>query len=277
MTSNPIRSRLHFPGREHWRIVFRGQTLGCLVKSLYNQGCAMQTLFQYVAPPSPCGYLPNETWSLEYEMVRSLTAHEYLERMAQGWRRFGEMLFRPRCPACNACRSLRVIVDRFHPDRSQRRVQRASDGQVKVLVGTPTVTPAHLRLYDAYHAFQSEAKGWPEHPTKDPDSYFNSFVKNPFPTQEWAYYLGNRLIGVGYVDDLPGALSAIYFFYDPGERHRSLGTWNVLRILEYARRRGIEHLYLGYYVPDCSSLAYKRRFAPNQLLGKDGQWHDFCP
>jgi arginine-tRNA-protein transferase len=232
----------------------------------------MESAFHYVAPPGQCGYLPEQTWRLEYELVSELTPAEYLERMLQGWRRFGFAMFRPRCPACSACRSLRVVVDRFVPNRSQRRVRKLNEGAIRLRVGVPTVTPAKLELYDRYHAFQSQARGWPIHPTRDKASYLNSFVENPFPIEEWCYYLGTRLAGVGYVDSLPEGLSAVYFFYDPELRQRSLGTWNVLSVLEQAGRRRLPYVYLGYYVAGCQSMEYKLHFLPNQLLGKDGQW-----
>jgi arginine-tRNA-protein transferase len=235
----------------------------------------METLRRFIAPPSPCGYLPEQWWRLEYELIGRATPADYLARMLQGWRRFGDTLFRPRCLSCRACRSLRVLVDRFQPDRSQRRCRKANENEVRLTIGAPSVTRAKLHLYDLYHAYQSEAKGWPLHPAKDAESYVRSFVENPFPTLEWCYYLGSRLIGVGYVDDLPGGLSAIYFFYDPDERHRSLGTWNVLSLLGYARSRRVPYVYLGYYVPGCQSMAYKTRFTPNQILGEDGEWRDF--
>ena len=66
--------------------------------------------------------------------------------------------------------------------------------------------------------------------------------------------VGERLVGVGYVDALPQGLSAIYFFYEPDERGRSLGTYNVLRILAGAATRQLPHVYLGYYVAGCRSL-----------------------
>src|SRR5262249_35210965 len=157
----------------------------------------------------------------------------------------------------------------------QRRARKANERIVHVQVGDPFTSRAKLSLYDRYHAFQAHAKGWPLHPAKDAEEYTNSFVANPFPTQEWCYYLKNKLIAVGYVDDLPGGLSAIYFFYDPAERGRSLGTWNVLNIIETARARRIPHVYLGYYVENCPSMVYKARFKPNEVLGSDGQWHDF--
>ena len=89
-----------------------------------------------------------------------------------------------------------------------------------------------------------------------------SFVDNPLPTQNGASRR-RRLIGVGYVDPLPDALSAIYFFYDPEERQPLLGTFNVLSILAEAAG-GIPYLYLGYFVAGCRSLEYKANFTPTR-------------
>jgi arginine-tRNA-protein transferase len=168
-----------------------------------------------------------------------------------------------------------VLVDRFRPTRSQRRARQCNDNEVRLKIGRPLVTAEKLELYDRYHAFQSDARDWPEHAPKDAGDYAQSFVENPFPTEEWCYYIGQRLIGVGYVDVLPGGLSAIYFFYDPDERKRSLGTWNVLRIIDMASSRNLPHVYLGYFVEGCRSLQYKANFAPNQIRLPDGTWSDF--
>ena len=235
----------------------------------------MESLYRFLAPSSPCGYLPDQYWRLEYEHMAALTAVEYQQRLREGWRRFGHMLFRPVCSACSACQSLRVVVDSFRPNRSQRRAVQANQESVHLQIGEPRINRAKLQLYDRYHAYQTHHKGWPQHPAKDSDSYADSFVINPFPVEEWSYYLDRKLIGVGYVDPLPAGLSAIYFFYDPEERHRSLGTWNVLQILGQARARRLPHVYLGYFVAGCSSLEYKSRFVPNEVLGSDGQWRPF--
>ncbi len=239
----------------------------------------MESLFRYIAAPSTCGYLPDRQWSLEYEYVGAMTAAEYLQRLLQGWRRFGCMLFRPACPTCRACQSLRVAVDCFRPDRSQKRARRANAGAVELRIGKPATTKAKLALYDRYHAFQAGRKGWPQHPAKDTASYAESFVRHPFPVEEWCYYFDGRLVGVGYVDVMAeaaaGGLSAIYFFYDPEERRRSLGAYNVLCVIEECRRRGLPYAYLGYYVEGSAGMEYKTRFVPNQLRGADGAWRDF--
>jgi arginyl-tRNA--protein-N-Asp/Glu arginylyltransferase len=235
----------------------------------------METLFRYTAPPSTCGYLPDRHWSLEYEMVVHLSAAEYAERLEQGWRRFGGMLFRPQCPGCRACQSLRVVVEQFESNRSQRRARKLNAKDIEVRVGPPNVSRAKLKLYDRFHQFQTDLKGWPEHPAKDADSYRESFVHNPEFTEEWCYYLEGSLIGVGYSDRLADSMSAIYFFYDPDLRARSLGTFNVLCLLDECLVRNYSYLYLGYYVEGCRSLEYKGNYKPNQVRDAAGQWRDF--
>lgn len=239
----------------------------------------MESLFRYVAPPTRCGYLPQQKWSLEYEYVHEITSGEYLARMIDNWRRFGHMLFRPACQNCRACRSLRVVVPRFRPDRSQKRCRQANEGVIELRIAEPSVNRTKLALYDRYHAFQADNKGWPEHAPRDASSYVDSFVHHPFPVEEWCYYLNGQLVGVGYVDVLTeppvGGFSAIYFFYDPRQRQHSLGTWNVLCLMEEAAKRQLPYVYLGYYIEGCGSMSYKARFVPNQLRGADGVWRDF--
>src|SRR5437763_629925 len=111
----------------------------------------MQSLFRYTAPPSTCGYLPAERWSLEYELVADLSADEYAQKLVAGWRRFGGMLFRPQCPFCRACQSLRVVVEKFQPNRSQCRALKTNRGDIDVRIGPPSVSREKLRLYDRFH------------------------------------------------------------------------------------------------------------------------------
>jgi leucyl-tRNA---protein transferase len=234
----------------------------------------MVSLLTFTTPPHECGYLPDRQAALEYEVVAEASASEYLARMERGWRRFGHQFFKPVCPSCTACRSLRVPVAAFRPDRSQRRAA-AANADTRLEIGTPAVTDKKLDLYDRFHAFQTDHKGWPDHGPKDAIEYAESFVANPFPTEEWRYYRGDRLVGVGYVDHLPGAFSAIYFYYDPAERDRSPGTFNVLSILRRAAEFGYPHVYLGFYVEGCRSLEYKARFRPNEVLAGNGGWMPF--
>lgn len=201
-------------------------------------------------------------------------ADEYMALLKAGWRRFGHTVFRQTCSGPGACRSLRVEVARFRPDRSQRRACKANAGFVSVSIGKPTVTAEKIALFDRFHAERAQTKGWAVEEPGDMAEYTRMFVINPFPTQEWCYFVGDALVGVGYVDELSGGLSAIYFARDPNYDDRSLGTWNVHCLVDRAKTLGLPHVYLGYHAEGSASLHYKGRFRPNQSLDLDGEWRD---
>ena len=134
----------------------------------------LTTLARYTTPPSRCGYLPAERSSLAYRVLVDVTAAQHEALLARGWRRFGCEWFRPVCPACTACWSLRIPLATFTPSRSQRRALRGN-ATIEVVVQAPTITGAHLRLYNAYHAAMQRQKGWPWHPM-DPIEYFQTYL-----------------------------------------------------------------------------------------------------
>ena len=234
----------------------------------------METIVRWSEPPSRCDYSPDHTCQREYVCVAALDADEYMAYLLAGWRRFGYMLFRNRCSGQNACRSLRVDVARFRPDRSQRRAERRTRGW-------SSSASARRRLHGKSSLYligfmRSVPKKRAGHRAIRDDAvdYARTFVLNPFPTQEWCYFLDGTLVGVGYVDVLARGLSAIYFAHDPRFHDRSLGTWNVLSALERASDVGLPHVYLGYAAEGCPSLQYKLRFRPNQVLDSSGRWLD---
>jgi len=77
---------------------------------------------------------------------------------------------------------------------------------------------------------------------------------------------GGRLVGLGIYDETPNALSAAFFFYDPDYARYSLGTANVVAMVEDARAARLPYVYLGYRVAGCASLRYKSTFRPHELL-----------
>jgi leucyl-tRNA---protein transferase len=236
----------------------------------------MESALHYVSSPERCGYLPDRDWRFENIYVLEMTPAEYGSHLERGWRRFGRTLFRPRCATCTACQSLRIPVAQFRPNRSQKRNAALNENEISLRVAAPRLTQTKLDLFDRYHLYQSAHKGWPEHAGKEQDEYRAHFLDNPIPTEEWRYTLGQQLVGVGYVDVMPNALSGIYFFYEPEERGRGLGIWNVLCLIEQARVRGLAYVYLGYFVPGCATMKYKGTFYPHERRQADGVWNRFA-
>ena len=224
----------------------------------------------FLSSPSPCEYLPKRMSQLRYEVDSDIQPADYMERLRAGWRRFGPILFQPECGECRECRSLRVPVGTFRPTESQRRGWKRNAEAVTLEIDAPSITPEKQRIFADFHQHGHETKVWPV----DGGRSLGVFVFNPFATEEWSYRVGGRLVGVGYVDALPEGLSAIYFYWDPSEQRRSLGTFNILQMIQIAKQRKLAHVYLGYYVDQCRSLEYKARFRPNEIL-IERQWEAF--
>ena len=233
----------------------------------------MRLLERIIEKPHPCAYLPGERASLEVRVMLDVTELEVDALLEKGWRRFGPIYFRPACSSCAECVSLRVLAARFAPSKSQRRAARACS-RLRRVVGAPRLDDARLALYAKWHAGRERARGW-ESNEQSRERYSLEFAF-PHPcAREAAFYDDDalaadgsrgRLVGLGLFDATPRALSAAFFFHDPDYGRLSLGTANVLSLIDDARTGGRPYVYLGYRVDGCASLAYKAAFRPHELL-----------
>jgi arginine-tRNA-protein transferase len=226
--------------------------------------------------PRRCSYLPAEQASLDVRFSIDVSAAEFGALLARGWRRFGPSYFRPACAACTACISTRIVVADFLASRSQKRARRQSAALLRQ-VDVPRVDRERLDLYARWHRDREQHRGWDAAPI-DEDGYAMEFAF-PHPSVREVTFrdpsLENRLVGVGIVDEVPDALSAVYFFWDPEHAPSSLGTAHIVRLVEDAGARELPYVYLGYRVDRCDSLAYKARFQPQEsLIGRPQEDED---
>jgi arginyl-tRNA--protein-N-Asp/Glu arginylyltransferase len=233
-------------------------------------------------PPHPCPYLPEEQASLDHLILVDVSPEEYDALLSRGYRRFGPDFFRPKCASCSACVSTRIVLEDFHPNKSQRRARQAC-ADLRISIGPPKVDEARLELYARWHGSREKSRGWS--PSQlDEDRYAQQFVFPHAGALEIAYHdEAGRLVGLALSDETPTAWTAIYFFYDPAWARRSIGTGNVVIQAELARARGCRYLYLGYRVSACPSLRYKERFHIQETLeglpslAEEPRWHRVEP
>jgi arginine-tRNA-protein transferase len=224
-------------------------------------------LEQFTEEPHDCVYLPGRQASLEIRLQLDVTPAELEALLSRGWRRFGPTYFRPACADCSECVTLRVVAESFKPSKSQRRA-RKNAARLTRRVSRPRIDDERLALYARWHAQREKVRGWEESPI-DARRYAFDFAFSHPCVREVSFTDPDdhdRLVGLGIVDDTGVSLSAVYFFWDPTYAPPSLGTAHIVMLVEEARARGIPHVYLGYRVDGCASLAYKGRFGPHELL-----------
>ncbi len=231
----------------------------------------IREIARHLTEPEPCPYLHDRPSRMELRVVAAMDPSAHLHLLRSGFRRFGMVVFRPVCEGCAACVPLRVDVRRFRPSPSQRRVARRNR-DVRVEIGPPQVDPERIELHRAFHRERSVRVGWaPQEITEE--EYSRTFLDNTVRTLELCYRVGGLLAAVAYVDVGPEALNSIYCFHHPELHRRSLGTFDVLMEISLARRLGIPHLYLGYHIAACRSMAYKAAFRPAEVR-VGGAWRD---
>ncbi|MDX1594421.1 MAG: arginyltransferase [Gammaproteobacteria bacterium] len=227
----------------------------------------------FVSPPHTCGYLEGrEAVTLFLDPARRPTRPLYAHLARHGFRRSGEHLYRPRCPGCSACVPVRVPVDVFQPNRSQRRCL-AGNRDLHLERRPFAFDEAQFELYRRYMAWRHPGSSMDD---PEPDHYLACFASSWGETETFSWYAEERLVSVAIVDLLEDGFSAVYTMFDPCAARRGPGNFAVLRQVELARDAGLDWVYLGYWIGASPKMAYKIGFRPLEWYG-DGRWHRLDP
>ena len=220
-----------------------------------------------ILPDVPCPYLPGRVETLRAVMASSIDGEAYHAFMDAGFRRSGRMIYQPVCRDCRACVPIRVPVASFRPSTSQRRSMKRN-ADLRIAEGSPLLTAEKFELYSRY------VKYWHDRPSDaDPESMKRFLYDSPTETIEFEYRdRADRLLAIGICDVSAASLSSVYFYFDPDEAQRGLGTFGAMHEIAWCADHGIAWYYLGYWVEGCRTMSYKSRFRPHQLLSPEGQW-----
>ncbi len=219
-----------------------------------------------------CPYLPGRrAMSRALWVSGAMEAGVYHRFMDAAFRRSGRLLYQPICAGCRACMQIRVPVETFEPSKSQRRCWRKNQ-DLSVEVGEPEAT---AEKFDLYRRYQEQWHGKPGEAGEGEDwgSFVEFLYDSPVQTVEFAYRdEAAKLIGVGICDVSEASLSSVYFYHDPVEARRGLGTFSVLYEIARAGKINVPYYYLGYWVAGCAAMEYKAGYRPCEMLHADGVW-----
>jgi len=227
----------------------------------------------FLTPGGPCPYLPGRVERKVFARLSGSYAQPLSEALTHsGFRRSQSIAYRPACEGCNACVSVRILVNEFDPSRNFKRIFRRNADLVRseVVAEATREQFALLRTYlDSRHA----GGGMSDMGLFD---YVAMVEETPVDTQIVEYRRHSAdgkpgpLIACALTDVLRDGVSMVYSFFHPGEDTRSLGTYMILDHIRDAKSRGLPHVYLGYWVEGSEKMAYKTRFKPMEALTRDG-------
>jgi leucyl-tRNA---protein transferase len=222
-------------------------------------------LFQTL--PHPCGYYAERTaQNIVIDPSASQLPQIYDMAVQRGYRRAGGHVYHPHCAGCRACVACRVPVERFSPDRSQRRCL-ARNQDLRLELVPAGYSEEYFGLYQRYLRTRHVGGGMDDARPED----FSRFLYTGWsPTRFLELRRGAHLLGIAVTDFCATGLSAVYTFFEPGEEARSLGTFAILSQLQLAREHALPHLYLGFWIEGHPKMHYKSRFRPLEVLRGDG-------
>jgi len=233
----------------------------------------------------PCSYLPQQ----QARFIGTLGTHLSVEACEQlimrGFRRSGAFIYWPDCVGCQQCVPVRIAVERFMPNRTQRKLWRRRDQWVTKTISlkkpvlsdaaqtqcsNPCFYDAHFQLYRRYLQARHDGS---EMSGDGVAEYIDYMLVTPMDSVlvEFRHVDTNALVMVSLIDRLPTGLSSVYTFFEPDMPKESLGTFAILWQIEWAKRMNRPYVYLGYYIERCRAMAYKRRFCGVEGL-IDGVW-----
>lgn len=233
----------------------------------------------YLTPEGECPYLPDRLERKVFTHLIGKDASKLNDQLTHGgFRRSQNIAYRPACESCQACVSVRVLVDAFKPSKSFRRTM-ARNNDITAKTCKPNATSEQYSLFRAYIESRHGDGGMADMTVQE----YNTMVEDTFVDTQVVEYRcrpeislagpdarNGTLIGAALSDVLEDGVSMIYSFFDPSEFNRGLGTFMILDHIERARKLGLPYLYLGYWVRGSEKMNYKQRFKPQEHLAADG-------
>ena len=106
-----------------------------------------------------------------------------------------------------------------------------------------------------------------------PEDFARFLYTSWSPTRFIEFREDRALIAVAVTDFCTDGLSAVYTYFDTARADRALGTFAILTQIQLARERGLDHLYLGFWIEGHPKMDYKARFRPLEVL-RNGVWSE---
>jgi len=189
----------------------------------------------------------------------------YNALIQKGFRRSGDYLYRPHCQDCDKCISTRIMTECFAPNRSQQRTKKKNNDLISSSESA-RYTDEYFDVYRRYLNSRHHGAGMDNPERTD----FERFLISEWCDTEFlTLRLDGQLLAVAVTDVVNSGLSAVYTYFDPDFEKRSLGTLSIIMQVEFAKKRNLDYVYLGYWIEESKKMNYKSFFKPQERFVND--------
>lgn len=215
----------------------------------------------YLTETESCSYLENKQQRMivvdPLQQVDRPLATYFSQR---GFRRSGNMTYRPNCMFCSQCISVRIPVETFSASRSQKRILR----NTRHLSYRIEPVENAEQYFEMYYRYQNSRHK--DGIMCDPSiEKYKSFIEsNVAETKLFVISDNDKPICVSVIDLLHDGLSAVYTFFEPDYSKLSLGSFAILSLVTLGKKHCFDYIYLGFWVKDSQKMNYKIKFQPLQ-------------
>jgi arginine-tRNA-protein transferase len=211
---------------------------------------------------------------LKSKDATSLSAFAYDKLLAGGWFRGARFMNKPEyiCASGGLFSPVHIRLDLEDHEfrKSHRKLLRKNTGQFKCLI-TPAIVD-----HKAEYLYQSQKENFQAfiYPSLD-EAIFTVDDPNSFRTFTIRVFDNEKLIATSFFDVGFNSMASLLGLYDKTYANRSLGSFTILKEIEFAKQLGCKYYYPGYVLDDLKVFAYKLEFGKFDFKAPDGKWKSF--
>jgi leucyl-tRNA---protein transferase len=179
--------------------------------------------------------------------------------LSEGWMLYGNYYYlrsirdwtQPKCGLI----PLRICLEGFRFSKSQK-VCLKKHADLTTLIQPIQLNPLKAKLFDEHKSKFGESGN-------DTDIYYflnTNAAQIPAEGMEVTVMDGDKMIACGFFHLDKEGVNATYGIHDTSYVERSLGTYTMLREIEYALQHRKKYYYLGWMLSIPSIFDYKKRF-----------------
>lgn len=214
---------------------------------------------------------PDNRMMVEYKFIESLSRREMDRYLSDGWLKhiefFAKIKFMCLDEKISSIVSIRLPLKKYSYKKSHRRIVRNVEKNFTVRTGAASMSGSKELLYEA---FKERLHGFIFF--KLSDFLTESGGKTLFDTYEISVYDNEKLIAVSFFDRGEKSLNSIFCLYDRNYDKYSLGSYTMIKEIQYGLSNGFEHYYPGHILDTNGCYDYKLGFGDMEYLNKTKGW-----